>query len=121
MQKIDKKRKIKEISCSELLEVISMDAYVKLVDVRDPSYYENEHIKGAISMPLKEVRKRAKEFLEKEDTIITYCAGFKCPASTIATKILLSLGYKNVLDYKGGLETYKRAGLPLEGYLYVAK
>jgi len=49
---------------------------------------------------------------------ITYCASFECQASTKAAEKLVSLGYSNVLDYKGGLKDYKEARLPVEGSLY---
>ncbi len=121
MQNTNSETKIKEINCNELLEIINLDTNAKLIDVRDQPYYENNHIKGAISIPLKELHERDLGFLKKDDTIITYCSELKCPASTTAAKILLSLGYKNVLDYKGGLEDYKKAKLPLESSAYGTK
>lgn len=120
MKQINKEA-VKEISCDELMQLLAVDLNVKLVDVLDKAHYEKEHIKGAISLPLAELREQAKKFLKEDETIVVYCANFKCPASTTAAKILLSLGYKNVLDYKGGLEDYKKANLPLESSLYVAK
>jgi len=121
MQQTYKDKPVKEISCDELIQLLSFDARVKLVDVLNHSHYKKEHIKGAISLPIRVVRECAKKHLNKDDTIITYCSSFKCPASTDAAKILLSLGYKNVLDYKGGLADYKKANLLLEGSLYAAK
>jgi rhodanese-related sulfurtransferase len=121
MQQLHKDKPVKEISCNELIQLRSCDEHIKLVDVLNHSHYKKEHINGAISLPIRIVRKCAKKHLNKDDTIITYCANFKCPASTDAAKILLSLGYKNVLDYKGGLADYKKANLPLEGSLYASK
>lgn len=121
MQQIYKSMPIKEINCNELVQLRSFDTRVKLVDVLDHAHYKKEHIRGAISLPIRTVRECAKKFLNNDDTIITYCANSKCPASTDAARILLSLGYKNVLDYKAGLADYKKANLPLEGSLYDTK
>ncbi len=43
-----------------------------LVDVRDNIYYEEEHIPGAISIPLTEIESRLGE-LNQGDWIILYC------------------------------------------------
>jgi|FrelakmetLWP11LW_1041352.scaffolds.fasta_scaffold00002_75 rhodanese-related sulfurtransferase len=121
MKPTHKNKAVKSISYYELLQLISYDIKVKIVDVRDHIDYKKEHIKGAISLVLRELRERAYRLLNKHDTIVIYCSGFHCQASTKATKILLSLGYKNVFDYKGGLINYKRANLPLEGYLHTTE
>ncbi len=56
--------------------------------------------------------------LKKDETIVVYCASFDCQASTNAAQKLLSMGYTDVLDYKGGLKEYKEAGLPMKGTLH---
>ncbi len=85
-----------------------------LVDVRDREDYEEEHIKGAISIPLREVNMRAKTF-ELDREIIVYCGSFTCQMSVKAAKILTSKGFKEVVEYEGGLLDWKGAGLPTEG------
>lgn len=100
-------------------EPYAIDPQTKLVDVFDHNHYEAEHIKGAISLPLSEINENAKRLLKPDETIITYCANLQCPASTKAAQDLLFLGFKNVLNYKGGLTEYKRANLPLEGYWHI--
>lgn len=111
---------VKKISRDELMKMVSSGQKFKLVDVLDREHFETEHIKGAISLPVNEIEKKAAKIVKKSETIVVYCASFDCQASTMAAEKLLSLGYKNVLDYKGGLKDYKEAGLPLEGSLYEA-
>jgi rhodanese-related sulfurtransferase len=106
---------IKIINRNELTLLLDHDPNIKIVDVLDSDHFAKEHIKNALSLPLQEVRTKAIKLLKKDDTIITYCANFDCPASTKAAKILQSMGYKYVLDYKGGLDDYKVVELPLEG------
>ncbi len=45
----------------------------QLVDVLPESEYEEQHISGAISLPLKDLDSKAVEILEKKRPIVTYC------------------------------------------------
>lgn len=109
---------ITKISTKDLKEMMDSGKKFKLVDVLSGEHYEKEHIKGAISIPLDEIEKKAEKLLEKNELIVTYCAGFKCLASTGAAEKLASMGYKNVSDYKGGLQDYKANNLPVEGFVH---
>jgi len=109
---------IKTISTKELKKMLDLKEEFKLIDVLDSEHYRKEHIPNAISLPLNELRKKAKNVLNKDEKIVVYCASFECEASTKAVKILQSLGYKNVLDYKGGLKDYRENGLALAGKLH---
>lgn len=109
---------ITQISRQELMDMFAKKERFKLVDVLSKESFEKEHIKGAISIPVDEIEKKASRWLKKTDKIVVYCASFDCQASTHAAEKLLAMGYKNVLDYKGGLKDYKEANLPLEGSLH---
>lgn len=106
---------VKVITRDELVKWIKSGERFRLVDVLSKESYEREHIKGAVSIPLNEIEAEAPKKLDKEEKIVVYCASFQCMASTNAAGKLMSMGYKNVLDYKGGIKDYKEAGLPLEG------
>jgi len=106
---------VKKISRDELLKLINSGEKFKLVDVLTRESFEKEHIKGSISAPLDNIGKKTAKMLKKADKIVVYCASFDCHASTEAAEKLLSMGYKDVLDYKGGLQDYKEANLPMEG------
>lgn len=90
----------------------------RLVDVLSAESFEKEHIPGAVSLPLADIDKDTAQSFRKDETIVVYCASFECSASTKAAEKLFALGYRNVLDYKGGLKDYKDAHLPLEGSLH---
>ncbi|MBP7088819.1 MAG: rhodanese-like domain-containing protein [Candidatus Omnitrophica bacterium] len=109
---------VKTITRDQLIKLMGSRVKFKLVDVLDREHYDKEHIKSAISLPLNEIEEKAKNFLDKKEKIIVYCASFECQASTKAAKKLQSLGYQDVLDYKGGLKDYKEAELALEGSLH---
>jgi len=106
---------VNTITLDEFKKMVASERDVVIVDVLDSEHYKKEHLKSALSIPIEELRNNALKMLKKTDKIITYCGGFDCPASTKAAKILMSLGYQHVYDYKGGLQEYKDAGLPLEG------
>jgi rhodanese-related sulfurtransferase len=109
---------MRKISRDELIEMCSKGRKFTLVDVLGRDSYEKEHIPGALSIPLDDLEQEAERFLDKNDTIVVYCASFVCTASTTAAQKLEEMGYKKVLDYKGGLKDYKEAGLSLQGSLH---
>ena len=45
--------------------------------------------------------------------IVTYCQGVKCWGSYNAALRAIRLGYTNVHWYRGGVEAWQQAGLPL--------
>ena len=47
--------------------------------------------------------------------LVFYCQGPQCWMSYNAALRAINLGYKNVLWYRGGIEAWQRAGLPLSG------
>jgi len=85
-----------------------------LVDARNSDSFREEHIKGAISLPLSEVEERAERLLRKSDEIVVYCSSFACPASANEVEKLKQMGFKNVKHYAGGIEDWKNAGHPTE-------
>lgn len=110
---------IKTITRDEFSKLLSSGKYIKFVDVRDKKYYDKQHIAGAVSLPLLELREKAPSVLpQKDEFIVVYCVDVNCPMSEKAAKILTSLGYGNVFVYRGGILEYMDAGLPLESGLH---
>jgi len=101
---------INTISRDELARLIQSGEKFRLVDVLPKESFEKEHIKGAISLPLTEIERKAGKLLKKNEHIVVYCASFQCSASTQAAEKLYGLGFQQVSDFKGGLEDFK------EGY-----
>ena len=87
-----------------------------IIDIMSPKSHQKAHIKGAVNIPLSELRKRAAK-LDKNRKIVVYCANYQCHASTQAAKLLGTLGFKDVSDYKGGIQewqAWRAAGFPAE-------
>jgi len=111
----EKKGGVKEITYEQLQKIRESGESYVLVDALSPESYGKGHIPGAISFPYETIDiDSAPKLLEKADNIIVYCGGFKCAASTKAAHRLQALGYKNVVDYKGGLKDWQAQGNNLE-------
>jgi len=106
--------KITMITLEKLLEMKANEDEFVLVDTLDKESFNEGHLPGAINLPSESIIGEADEKLGKQDTIVTYCAGYDCPASTIAARKLLDTGFSDVLDFKGGLEAWANAGLEVE-------
>lgn len=76
---------------------------ITLVDVREPSEYEEGHIPSAILIPLGTIDERVTEKLtDKDAPVILYCrSGVR---SRKAAMKLIDLGYKDVRDMGGILD-----------------
>jgi rhodanese-related sulfurtransferase len=106
-------QKVHTLGIDEVLERFKNKAKFVLVDARSREDYDKSHIPGAISIPAEDIENFAKD-LDKNEEIITYCGGFQCPASTMAAKELMGLGFKKVLDFKGGMQEWAEKGCPTE-------
>lgn len=91
---------------------------VQLVDVRQPSEYNQEHIPGAILIPLKELPQRQNE-LNREIKTVVYCrSGVRSKAGC---QILRDKGFKDVLNMTGGInrwQGHKAAASEIAGFEY---
>ena len=99
------------ITKNELLNLIQNNE-VTVLDVRPAVEYKNEHISGALSIPLSELNKRINE-IPKNKNVIAYCRGTYCVLSAEAMFILKSAGIK-AIRLKDGFPEWKQAGLPVE-------
>ncbi len=74
-----------------------------ILDVRESFVYEREHFKGAINIPLDELRKNVDK-LDKNKEILVYCVEGK--RSYFACRILNQKGFKT-RSFSGGYTMYK--------------
>ncbi|MBI2656333.1 rhodanese-like domain-containing protein [Candidatus Woesearchaeota archaeon] len=106
--------KVRFLAIDGLLEMQANNEKFVLVEVLSEDSYKKGHIPGAISMPADKLAEEAPKKLNKADTIVVYCASYACHASTNAAIMLMKMGYKNVLDFKGSKKAWVDAGLELE-------
>ena len=83
---------------------------ITLVDVRTPDEFALGSLKGAVNIPLDDMRERMQE-IPQDKPIYLYCGvGLR---GYLASNILLMNGYKEVKNLIGGLKLYKAATAPL--------
>ena len=58
---------------NERLRSLLDDGNVQLVEVLPPDEYEEEHLPGAISLPLKQLDASTVEVLDRSRPVIVYC------------------------------------------------
>lgn len=75
---------------------------VFMLDVRDASEYRQDHIKGAVNIPLNELRDRMGE-VPKDQEVWAYC--FVGQRSYYASRALSQYGY-NIKNLSGGFKTF---------------
>jgi len=86
---------------------------VLVLDVRPAVEYENGHIAGALSIPLKELERHLSE-IPADREIVAYCRGPYCVLAAEAVRLLRRKGRKAV-RFAEGYPEWNGAGLPVEG------
>jgi rhodanese-related sulfurtransferase len=87
---------------------------VRVIEVLMPDEYDRGHIPGAIHIHFAMITRAARERLDQQETIVTYCHNERCRASRIAASKLYDLGYRKVFHYPGGKDAWVAAGHALE-------
>ena len=82
-----------------------------LVDVRETSEYEIERIAGAMLMPMSFFDADTFPVLPGKKLVLMCAIGKR---SAAAAKQLLQAGFSEAINLKGGINTWKEAGLPTE-------
>ena len=94
------------------LRRLMRDGDVTVVDVRPSDEYAAGHIPGALSVPVRDLKRRLSE-LPKGREVIAYCRGQYCVYSLEAVTLLRKHGYRARRAHDG-LPDWKAAGLPVE-------
>jgi rhodanese-related sulfurtransferase len=104
--------KVEEVTADEAAEGIVNGHFDVVLDVRRPEEYEQTHIPGAVLIPLDKLREDAREKLGDPATpTLVYCAvGGR---SLEAVKILSKMGFKNVVNLRGGIRAWEKEGYPV--------
>lgn len=92
------KREVKEVNLDE----INLNEYI-LIDVRSRREFRENHLNGAINIPLPNVKRNIeKNIKNKTRKVLVYCqSGIR---SARAVEIMEDLGYTEVYNLKGGIE-----------------
>jgi rhodanese-related sulfurtransferase len=97
------------------LQALMTSGTVTVVDALPESYYNQQHLPGALNLVEADVETRAASMLpEKSATIVTYCSNVACGNSQAVANRLEELGYTDVRKYADGIQDWAAAGLAVE-------
>lgn len=84
-----------------------------IVDVREDSEWNEEHIPGAVHIPLAQLKEHLSELKQYKDSpVITQCrAGGR---SAKAVDVLKLAGFSKVYNMEGGIIAWEAAGLKIQ-------
>jgi hydroxyacylglutathione hydrolase len=84
---------------------------VAVIDVRDPAEWDATHIPGTTNIPLGYLTDRLHE-IPRDRPVVLHCQeGWR---SAIATSVLNSRGFDNVVNLKGGIRAWVNDGNPVK-------
>jgi len=107
---------MKLLTTDELLSLPGRSEEFTLVNVLSYEEFAKTRIMKAVNVPLDEpdFEKRVERANGgKARTVVVYCASDDCPASTRAAERLEKAGFKEVLDYKGGVKAWRAEKHPI--------
>lgn len=98
-------------SKDDVLALIRAGKRVVFVDSREAPEFEEEHIPGAINLPLRDINKLTPDTIKDADLVVGYC--LKDFRGYEVAKALAHVGVKNVVTLeKPGINGWKTYGLP---------
>ncbi|QED25706.1 rhodanese-like domain-containing protein [Microvenator marinus] len=97
------------MSSTELFQKMEEDQDIVVIGVLPEDKFKEEHIPGAINIPLDQLPDRVRDF-RKNQRIVVYGETHTDEASNKAAALLETLGFRKVADFDGGVHAWKQAG-----------
>jgi len=82
-----------------------------VVDVRRKLEWESFHLAAARHIPLAQLQERLGELDRSKEWTLVCASGYR---SSAATSLMMRAGFERVRNAVGGMDAYRRAGLPVE-------
>jgi rhodanese-related sulfurtransferase/DNA-binding HxlR family transcriptional regulator len=102
---------LEPVSRKELLRRMR-EGLVTVIDTRPAEEFAAGHLRGAINVPLHELKRRLRE-IPRDQEIVAYCRGAYCVLSYEAVAELRKRGFK-AFRLEEGYPEWRAAGLPIE-------
>ena len=99
---------IESITAETFADIYRKDNHLTIKDVRKTTEFETGRIKEAENIPLAQISELMTEF-DNEETNYIHCAGGY--RSMVASSILKSRGYDNVVNIQGGIGAIAETGI----------
>jgi len=97
----------RQLSASDLHDMIIGTSNFVLLDVRTTTEFVDNHIQGAINIPVADLRTRYNELNKNKPTILICSSGNR---SSLGTSILSRHGFTDLYNVAGGMSGYSAAG-----------
>ena len=108
------------VTIDELVAALSAEHPPLLLDVRDLIESERGHVPGTTILPRRRIEFRIEALVRDRATPLIVsdsgaevAPGVRDPRAALAAATLAALGYRDVAALDGGLEAWRRAGLPM--------
>ncbi len=98
---------IKQISTTELHDIVTGKESFVLLDVRAPAEFEDNHIKGSVNIQVADLRTRFGELNREKLTVLICSSGNR---SSLAASMLEQKGFTKLFNVAGGMTGYSAAG-----------
>jgi rhodanese-related sulfurtransferase len=108
----DAKTRVRETTVDEIKSRLDRGDKFVLVDVREDSEWEKDHLPGALHIGKGVMERDVEQKVPDLNTeLVLYCGGgFR---SALAADNLQKMGYANVLSMDGGIRGWREKGYPL--------
>ncbi|MHA4846935.1 MBL fold metallo-hydrolase [Flavitalea antarctica] len=97
---------ITSIDAAEFAKLANQED-MQVIDVRRPAEYDNEHVEGAINLPLDNINDAIGKINPGQRYLVHCAGGYR---SMIFNSILRARGFDNLVDVQGGFEAIKKTG-----------
>ncbi len=101
----------RSISAGEAAEMIKSRQDLQIIDVRTPQERKQSRIADASLVPVGDILRGVFSSDPNQPLILVCAVGGR---SYVAGKVLIARGYREIYNLDGGIESWRRAGLPLE-------
>ena len=108
---LDSRDSLEPVPAKELWQRVKQ-GLVTVLDVRPPEEYAQGHIRGAINVPVTELKKKLHQ-IPADQEVVAYCRGPYCLLAYEAVQVLRKKGIK-ARRLEDGYPEWKSAGLPVE-------
>jgi len=108
---LDSKDGLEPVPAKELWQRVKQ-GLVTVLDVRPPEEYAQGHIRGAINVPVIELKKRLHQ-IPADQEVVAYCRGPYCLLAYEAVQVLRKKGIQ-ARRLEEGYPEWKSAGLPVD-------
>ena len=108
----DAKSRVRELTVDDVKEKLDRGDQFILVDVREESEWNKDHLPGAIHLGKGVIERDVEQRLpDRSAELVLYCGGgFR---SALAADNLQKMGYTRVLSMDGGIRDWRNKGFPL--------